>query len=111
MDKNSRKNLSAQYKNRTVDGGVYCIKCAKTDQIWLHKTTDMQGSQNRFSFSVATKTCLEPSMLDAWNQYGTDAFTFEVLETLTKKESQAIEEFSDDISVLFGMWQEKLKLT
>ncbi len=109
MDKQSRKDIAAQYKTRTMTGGVYCIRCTETGQVWLHKTTDMQGSKNRHTFSLSTKTCPEPSMLKDWKAYGSEAFKFEVLEELTKKETQTAEEFASDIEVLFEMRQEKQK--
>ena len=109
MDKPSKKDLSAKYKTRVQTGGVYCVRCAKSEQVWVHKTTDIKGAKNRYDFAAATKTCPEPGMLDAWKKYGTDAFTFEVLEELTKAEAQTDLEFSDDIAVLFDMWQDKLQ--
>lgn len=107
MDKQERRNLAKQYKARTVTGGVYCIQCTQSGQVWLRKTTDMQGSKNRHAFSVTTKHCPEPSMLASWKQYGPEVFIFKELETLEKKEAQTAESFAEDVAALLDMWTEK----
>lgn len=106
MNVHDKKALKAQYKNRTVVGGVFCIWCTAADAKWLRSTTDMQGSKNRFSFSVSTNFCPEPCMTDAWRRYGASAFFFEVLEEIKKKEEQTEREFSDDVAVLLQLWTE-----
>ncbi|MEN8613887.1 hypothetical protein ABFB09_01195 [Dehalogenimonas sp. THU2] len=37
-----------------------------------------------------------------------EVFTFEVLDTLEKKESQSQEQFIEDLKMLEGIWVEKL---
>lgn len=109
MQSDAKKALKAQYKNRTVVGGVFLIRCDAAGEAWLRSTTDLRGDQNRFSFSVSTDMCPEPCMADAWKRHGAAAFSFEALETLEKQETQTDREFSDDIAVLSGLWAEKLK--
>lgn len=109
MQNDSKKTLKAQYKNRIVVGGVFCIRCDAAGEAWLRSTTDLQGSQNRFAFSVTTDLCPEACMASAWKQYGAAGFSFEVLETLQKKDTQTDREFSDDVAILFEIWAEKLK--
>lgn len=109
MQSDSKKALKAQYKNRAVIGGAFLIRCDAAGEAWLRCSTDFRGDQNRFSFSVSTDMCPEPCMANAWKRHGAAAFSFEVLETLEKKETQTDREFSDDIAVLRGLWAEKLK--
>lgn len=109
MDISSKKALKAQYKNRMVVGGVFCIRCEAAGEAWIRATTDMQGSKNRFAFSSSTNFCPEACMAQAWKQYGASAFSFEVLEEIEKKEAQTDREFSDDVAILLELWSEKLK--
>ncbi len=108
MEKQSKKALKEQYKNRVLIGGVYCIKCKDSGNIWIRGTTDLQRSKNRFLFSLSTNYCPEPCMADAWNQYGKSAFSFEIIEELCKKELQTDGEFSDDVDTLLEIWTEKI---
>ncbi|GMA98181.1 GIY-YIG nuclease family protein [Pelosinus sp. IPA-1] len=107
MDKPSKKDLKEQYKNRVIIGGVYCVKSSGTDHLWLRATTDMQGSKNRFAFSVSTNFCPEMCMIEAWKQFGAATFSFEILEKIEKKETQTTSEFSDDVNTLLELWIEK----
>lgn len=108
MEKQSKKALKEKYKNRVLIGGVYYIKCKDSGNVWIRATTDLQGSKNRFLFSVSVDNCPEPCMADTWNQYGKSAFSFEILEELQKKELQTDREFSEDVNTLLEIWTEKI---
>jgi len=103
----SKKELRDQYKNRICIGGVYCIKCHGNSKSWLGSATDLQGFKNRFSFSVMTNSCPELYMKEDWNEFGASSFTFEVLEEISKKDTQTAGEFAEDVATLLEMWNEK----
>lgn len=107
MDKAKRKDLLNSYKNRTIIGGVYCIKCSGNQRTWIRSTTDMEGARNRVMFSLKMKGAPEPAMLHECNEYGWESFSFIVLEELKKKEDQKEKEFADDIATLLEIWLEK----
>ncbi|RKD33313.1 GIY-YIG nuclease family protein [Lacrimispora algidixylanolytica] len=109
MDKLSKRSLKEQYKNRTLTGGVYLIKCREGGMVWVRGTIDLKGAENRFVFSKSMDSCPENAMRELWNRYGGEAFTFEIVEDIRKKDTQSEEEFSQDVKVLFEMWQEKQK--
>lgn len=107
MEKLSKKELKENYKNNTVIGGVYYIKCNDNGRTWIKSTKNMPGQKNRYEYSISTNTCPEPSMCVEWNKYGANSFSFVVLEEIKKGETQTDREFSDDIKVLLEMWIEK----
>ncbi|MGE4277250.1 MAG: GIY-YIG nuclease family protein [Lawsonibacter sp.] len=109
MEKCSKKALKEQYKNRTIRGGVYCIRCSGNHARWLRATTDLQGAKNRFTFSQNTNSCFEPCMAEAQKLYGASAFSLEILEEIQRKEDQTEREFSGDVDVLLELWTEKYK--
>lgn len=106
MEKLSKKELKEQYKNRVVSGGIYCIKCNANGRMWIKSTKDMQSAKKRFEFFIETNMCPEMCMFTEWNQYGSNTFSFVVLEELKKGETQTEREFSDDIDALLQMWIE-----
>lgn len=108
MDKQNRKELTAAYKERKITGGVYAIVNSGTGKMLILSAHDLQGSKNRFEFSQKTNGCMNLKLRDDWQKYGSAAFRFEVLEELTKKESQTAEEFDEDIRTLHELWMEKL---
>lgn len=107
MSNLSKKELKEQYKNRTCIGGIYCVQCTKSSTKWLRSTTNLIGSKNRFNFSVLTNACLDIYMAEDWKLYGASSFVFEILEEITKKETQSDREFADDVEILLEIWTER----
>jgi hypothetical protein len=107
--KSKRKELKLQYKGRQITGGVYAIKSTRGRQL-LESTTDLLGSKNRFDFAVKTNSCPNAKIRQAWQELGPDAFAFEPLEEITKKDAQTMKEFEADVAALKELWAEKLSL-
>lgn len=108
MDKKNRKELVQAYKERKIIGGVYAIKNTINGKMLLESAADLQGNKNRFEFSQKTDSCINIKLQKDWKELGGKAFVFDILETLEKKDTQTLKEFSDDIQVLEEMWAEKI---
>jgi hypothetical protein len=107
MEKHTKKELKEQYKNRSVIGGVYCIRCNGNGRMWIKSAKNLYGQKNRFEFSVMINSCPEADMYSEWSQYGAKTFSFDVLEEIEKQETQTDREFIEDIGILLEMWIEK----
>jgi len=107
MDQQTKKDIQAAYRERKVVGGIYAIKNAVNGKIFLAGTTDMNGMKNRFAFSRQTGGCFNLKLKKDWDEFGKEAFTFEVLEELDQNELQTAKEFKADIKTLEEMWLEK----
>ena len=108
MEKQNKKEILATYKERKIIGGVYLIKNNENNKALLLSTTDLQGSKNRFEFSQKTGSCVTLKLQKEWVEFGSNAFTMEVLEELNKNDTQTLKEFGDDIKMLEEIWLEKL---
>ncbi len=73
---NRRAELKQLYKETEIEAGVYRITNTKN-------LKTMSG--RRFELNVGSHT--NRALQDDWKQYGADAFEFEVLEVLKKKET------------------------
>ena len=100
--------MIAQYKARSVKGGVYSITCTETGKIFLDCVLDLQGSQNRFYFSVKTAACMQMKLQADWIKYTASGFEFNILEEIEIKEGQSKKEFLADIKFFKEMWLDKL---
>ena len=109
MDPGKRKNLKDVYKEQPSVGGVFCIACSGNHRNWIKATRNIAGQQNKYNFAMATGVCPEPAMRSEWLQYGAASFSFKVLETLTKKETQTDADFGDDLGVLLDLWMEEYR--
>lgn len=108
MEKQDKKQLIQAYKDRKIVGGVCGVKNAKNGKYLLEATNDINGSRNRLEFCKKTGSPLQMRIQKDWNEFGSDAFAFEVLEELEKKPEQTDKEFRDDLNTLLELWQEKL---
>jgi hypothetical protein len=102
-----KKEQIAAYKEREVVGGVYAIRNALSGWKILETTTDMRGSRNRFDFARKNNMCVHKRMEDDWRKSGASAFTFEVVEELTKDPTQTMENFQADVAALKELCLEK----
>lgn len=107
LDKQNRKELIQNYKERKIIGGIYCIKNTENGKILLQATVDLQGGLNRYEFAIKTGSCVSVFLQKDWAVYGKDVFVVEVLDRLEKKEEQTQKEFLQDIKDLGQLWKEK----
>ena len=103
MDSSRKKALADAYKQREILGGVYAIGCSSGGKRLLDMTTDLAGAKNRFQFSASTGLCPHHSLKEDWERFGAKAFSFEVVETLPKKEEESAGEYRESLSALLEM--------
>lgn len=99
--------MAAAYKEKKKTGGIYAVRNSITGRALIGAAPDMEGFRNRFAFSQATDSCVQPKLDDDWKLCGGAAFVLEILETLDKKETQTDREFNDDLKTLKELWLEK----
>ena len=108
MDKQVRKELLENYKEREVIGGIYAIRNTLNNKLYVDDAVNLQGAKNRFDFATETGTCIHLKLLDDWTEQSGSHFVFEVLEELKKGSVQSAEEFKADVETLKEIWLEKL---
>lgn len=107
IDKERKKEIVSQYKQRKTTGGVYKVTNTANGKYMLKAEVDLQSFQNRFNFSVRMNSCLHPKMQKDFNAYGAEAFTLEFLEEVEKKEEESNMGFKDRLKRLEEQWAEK----
>ena len=69
---------------------------------------NLPGMLNRQRFQLEHGSHPDRELQKDWNEFGPDAFTFEVLDQL-EPSSEAGYDPSEDLSVLVQMWRDTLK--
>ena len=82
MDKQSRRDLIRDFKERKTAAGVYTIRCAPTGQAWVGGSKNIDAQQNSAWFSLRLGSHPNKAMAAAWQAHGADGFSFEVLERI-----------------------------
>ena len=103
MKPQNKKDLLAAYKQRKQIGGVYAVTNTKTGRMLVLASAEISGIQKRYEFAEMTGGCFHPKLQRDAETYGNGAFTFTVLETLEKKDTQTDKEFADDLDMLLQL--------
>ncbi len=95
-----RREISKQYRERKLHGGVYSITNTANGRYLVGHVADLASVRNRFQFAVTTGSAVDPRLREDWQAMGPGAFTFEVLEELEQRPGQTQAEFMDDLTAL-----------
>ncbi|SRR5258708_11945077 len=82
MDKQSRRQVVRDYKERTVSQGIYAVRCAVTGEAWVGQSRNLEQQQNGIWFGLRQGGHPNRALQSAWAAHGETAFAFEVLETI-----------------------------
>lgn len=107
MDKEKKRQIIDEYKQRKTTGGVYKVTNTANGRYLLKGEIDLQSFQNRFNANQRFGSCLNPKMQSDHKQYGPEVFVLEFLEEIEKKEEESAMGFKDRIKRLEASWAEK----
>lgn len=107
MERKHRRELAQQYQERTLVGGVCAIVNTVNGRRLVVSATEIERLRNLFDFSVSTGRFSYLELQSDAKVHGMQAFRFEVLETLEKKELQSLQQFKEDIEILTDLWKAK----
>ena len=78
----SKKEAIRQYKERKPQRGIFAVRCAGTELVWVGASLNLDATRNSLWFRLRLGGQQDPELLRAWQAHGEGAFTLEVLETL-----------------------------
>lgn len=107
MDKEKRKQLVAEYQQRETAGGVYRIWNTKTGTSFIKGDVNLEASRNRFDFAKSTGGCVVLTLSREWEEYGSEAFAFEILEETKMKKTESEQAFRSRLKEMEAAWKEK----
>lgn len=102
-----KKELKQLYKETRIEAGVYQIKNMKNQKIFIGSTRNLK-SLNGAKFMLDMGSHTNKELQEEWSQFGKDAFTFEVLEILKKKETPYFNE-KEALLEIENKWLEQLQ--
>jgi len=75
-----RRQIAAEFKQRSVPCGVYAVRCSVTGQLWVGSSPNLDAVQNSLWFQLRGGLSRHASLQAGWKQHGESAFILEVLE-------------------------------
>ena len=104
----TRAELRRAYKKTPRQAGIFQIKNSKTGKILLGSSTNLHGPLNKHRFILSIGRHDNAALQNDWNQFGPDAFSFEILEIVKPSDDPSFC-LEDELTLLEQIWLEKLR--
>jgi group I intron endonuclease len=104
----SRADLKRDYKETPRQAGIFQIKNNQTGKILLGSSTNLHGPLNKHRFMLSIGSHDNAALQHDWNQFGADAFGFEILEIVKPTDDSSFN-LDDELTLLEQIWIEKLQ--
>lgn len=82
MDRQKRKELLSEYKDRHPEMGVISFQCRTTGDTFLAPAADVNARFNRIRFQLCAGQCPNRPLQALWTQYGEHDFALLVAKRL-----------------------------
>ena len=102
-----KKELKQLYKETPVEAGIYLIKNRENGKLFVGSTRNLK-TLNGVKFTLENGGHTNNGLAAEWKEYGKDAFTFEVLEVLKKKNDPYFNE-KEELGKLEEKWLAELQ--
>ena len=108
MDKRRKKELREQYKQMKPQMGVLIIRSTVTPKCYIQATQDLRGVMNGARVRLEAGIHPNKELQKEWNEFGSESFVIEVLESLEYEKDESKTDYSDDVALLQMMWEERV---
>ena len=106
-DKLRKKELTRQYKQDMPLAGVYAIRNRLNQRVFVGASMQLEGALNRHRTELRLSTHRNTALLQDWRTFGANNFTFDVLDTLAKREDPAFD-YLGELAAMLDLWSEEL---
>src|SRR5262245_55458333 len=105
MDKAAAK---LEYKRSHRPMGVFQIRNAVNDKVFVDSSLNVPGKINRHKFQLNAGVHPSKELQADWNHQGSSDFEFEILEDVLPRDDQNYD-YAADLECLENLWLEKLE--
>lgn len=106
MDKNTRKEMIREYKEQPIYYGVIQIKNKENGKIFIETVPNTKNRWHVYQLSLDSHFYAGSPLQKEWDEYGADAFEFEVL---WQKKNDDVVNMKHELKELKKEWLEKLQ--
>ena len=103
-----KTELKFAYKQTPRPVGVIQIKNCANGKLFIGSSTNAEGLLNRHQFELKRGAHRNKAMQQDWNEYGSEHFSFEIIECLEPNDDPQYD-YREDLAVLEELWLEKLQ--
>ncbi|MDD3364899.1 MAG: GIY-YIG nuclease family protein [Syntrophomonas sp.] len=107
MNMDRKKELKQQYKEIKINAGVYQVRNIQNEKVFITSTRNLKTINGKL-FGLKNGSFPNKKLEQDLQQFGAEAFVFEVLEVLEKKEEGYFDE-KDALKKLEQKWLERVQ--
>lgn len=107
MEKQRKKEIITEYKQKKSTGGVYRIYNKETGKGFIKGDENLEAVENRLLFSQKINSAFTIVMAREWAEYGPDCFAMEILEETKIGDEESSRAFKDRLKKLEEKWKER----
>ncbi len=107
-DMDRKKELKQQYKEMKTEGGIYQIRNTINQKVLVVATPNLKTMNGKQVGLRKWGNHKNRQLQEEYNQFGAEAFVFEVLEVLKEKEESYFDK-KEELKKLEAKWLEKLQ--
>jgi hypothetical protein len=104
---NRKKELTREYKEKTLEAGIYRIHNTANNKMLMVAATDLKTINGK-RFQLQMGGHMNKALQADWNEYGEAAFEFEILEKLKENHDPAFDKKAA-LEALENKWLEQLQ--
>tara|TARA_R110000824_G_scaffold118960_14_gene272094 strand:+ start:216288 stop:216632 length:345 start_codon:yes stop_codon:yes gene_type:complete len=82
MDKDRKRQIVRDFKEREVTPGIFAVRCLVTDERWLGPSRNLDVQQNGIWFQLKMGNHRVTAMQVAWNTHGENNLVYEIVERI-----------------------------
>lgn len=90
MDKQSRRQLARDFKEKRAPVGVFAVRCAASGEVWVGVSKNLEAQKRSLWMGMRWGQSFHRAMQAAWTAHGEVAMSFEVLEAVDEPELTAM---------------------
>jgi len=106
---NRKKELKEQYKQMKSEMGIFVVRFKDSKYYFLETTQNLKGKMNSTKFQLQNGSHLNKELQDQWNLHKGNDFVIEVLEKLEYDKDESKTDYSEELSIMKVIWEEKLE--
>ncbi|WP_343591038.1 GIY-YIG nuclease family protein [Paracidovorax wautersii] len=107
LSSQARRELTRQYKQAFPCMGIYALRCDAAGLLRLGRSRNAEGMLNRLRFELARGGHHDKTVQIAWNTYGSEAFSFEVIDRVKERDDPAFD-YDAELDALLTLWAAEL---
>jgi hypothetical protein len=105
---NKKKELKREYLQNHTPMGIYQIRNTANAKILIGSALNLRGAFNGSKAQLDAGNYSNKSLQSEWNEFGSDNFTFEILDELAATEGPGYD-YRADLASLEELWLERLQ--